>query len=118
MKSAKSKVLHKIAGRSLLGHVLHACEEISPKRSVVVIGAHANEVKEHLAQEAPESGTVLQSERNGTGHAVRIALDSQEAKSITTGDVIVLAGDTPLLTGELLHGCKITIRATAPAQLY
>lgn len=102
MKSAKSKVLHKIAGRSLLGHVLHACEEISPKRSVVVIGAHANEVKEHLAQVAPESGTVLQSERNGTGHAVRIALDSQGAKSITTGDVIVLAGDTPLLTGETL----------------
>ncbi|MFM2127486.1 MAG: hypothetical protein RL287_964 [Actinomycetota bacterium] len=102
MKSAKSKVLHKIAGRSLLGHVLHACDQLTPKRCVVVIGAHSSEVKDHLAQVAPKSATVLQSQRNGTGHAVRLALDSDHAKSITSGDVIVLAGDTPLLTGETL----------------
>ena len=102
MKSAKSKVLHKIAGRSLLGHVLHACDQLTPERCVVVIGAHSSEVKDHLAQVAPKSATVLQSQRNGTGHAVRMALDSDHAKSITSGDVIVLAGDTPLLTGETL----------------
>jgi bifunctional UDP-N-acetylglucosamine pyrophosphorylase/glucosamine-1-phosphate N-acetyltransferase len=102
MKSAKSKVLHEIAGRSLLGHVLHACDELNAKRSIVVIGAHGDEVKAHLSNLSPQSGTVLQRERNGTGHAVRLALESEYARSITSGDVIVLAGDTPLLTGQTL----------------
>ena len=99
MKSSISKVLHPIAGRSILGHVLEAVRPLSAKELRVVIGAHKESVQEHLAEISPEAITVYQAERNGTGHAVQLAL----AGATTTGTVLVLAGDTPLLTSTTLQ---------------
>lgn len=99
MKSATPKVLHPIAGRSLLGHVVEAASRLEPAHVIVVVGHGRDAVIEHLAEIAPWAGTVVQEEQRGTGHAVRIALDSIDE---TSGTVLVLTGDTPLLTGETL----------------
>ena len=99
MKSAISKVLHPIAGRTILGHVMEAVRPLSAKEVRVVIGAHKDSVQAHLADISPSALTVYQAERNGTGHAVQLAL----AGATTTGTVLVLAGDTPLLTSTTLQ---------------
>ena len=98
MKSTTPKVLHSIAGRTLLGHVLSALNDLSPKEIRVVVGAGREQVEEHLAQVAPSVKTILQERRRGTGHATQLAL----ADAAKTGTVIVLAGDTPLLSGSSL----------------
>ena len=98
MKSQTSKVLHQIAGRSLLHHVIAAVQPITGKELRVVTGAHREEVDGHLAAIAPNAISVFQAERNGTGHAVQLAL----AGADTTGSVLVVAGDTPLLTTATL----------------
>ncbi len=106
MRSATPKVLHTIAGRSLLGHVVEAASALEPAHLVVVVGHGRDQVEAHLAEVAPWALTVVQSEQNGTGHAVRIALADLSARGIATseGPVVVLTGDTPLLTAETLVG--------------
>lgn len=99
MRSRRPKVLHEVAGRTLLGHVLAAAAALDPERTVVVVGHGRDEVRAHLAQVAPAAVCVVQEVQRGTGHAVRIAL---EAVGPLTGSVVVLAGDTPLLRGETL----------------
>ena len=99
MKSATPKVLHTVAGRSLLGHVVEAAATLEPTHMVVVVGHGREHVVAHLAEVAPWVVTVVQEEQRGTGHAVRIALD---AIPDVTGSVVVLTGDTPLLTGQTL----------------
>ena len=98
MKSSTPKVLHDIAGRSLVGHVLHAVNSLSPKQVKVVVGAGREAVEAHLAQIAPKVKSVFQERRGGTGHATQLALAGNEA----TGTILILAGDTPLLTGSSL----------------
>jgi bifunctional UDP-N-acetylglucosamine pyrophosphorylase/glucosamine-1-phosphate N-acetyltransferase len=100
MKSAKAKVLHEIAGRSLIGHVLGALKEIEPLTTAIVVGSGIEEVSKHIESTLPSAELIHQKERNGTGHATRLAL-SQLARG-NSGSVIVLAGDTPLLTGLTL----------------
>ena len=106
MRSATPKVLHTIAGRSLLGHVVEAASALEPAHLVVVVGHGRDQVEAHLAEVAPWALTVVQSEQNGTGHAVRIALADLSARGIATseGPVVVLTGDTPLLTAGTLVG--------------
>ena len=101
MKSATPKVLHAIAGRTLLGHVVEAASAVEPDHMVVVVGHARDQVTAHLAEVAPWVLTVVQEEQNGTGHAVRIALADLAARGadLGTGPVVVLTGDTPLLTG-------------------
>lgn len=99
MKSATPKVLHAIAGQSLLGHVLTAVETLAPAEIRVVIGAGRAEVQEHLEKISPHVIPVVQEHRGGTGHAVQLALASAQTK----GTVLVVAGDTPLLSSATLH---------------
>ncbi|MFI0410165.1 bifunctional UDP-N-acetylglucosamine diphosphorylase/glucosamine-1-phosphate N-acetyltransferase GlmU [Actinomadura sp. 3N508] len=99
MKSRTSKVLHELCGRSMLGHVLAAARELEPERLVVVVGHRREQVVEHLAAAAPDAETAVQEQRNGTGHAVRMALEQTGALD---GTVVVLNGDVPLLRGETL----------------
>ena len=76
MRSRTPKVLHHVAGRSLVGHVLEAAAALHPDRLVVVVGHGRDAVVEHLAEVAPWARPVVQEEQRGTGHAVRIALDA------------------------------------------
>ena len=98
MKSATPKVLHSVAGRSLLGHVLHAVNQLSPNQLCVVVGSGRDAVEAHIAQVAPLATTVFQEHRGGTGHAAQLALAGIAPK----GTVLILAGDTPLLSGDSL----------------
>lgn len=100
MKSQTPKVLHSIAGRSLLGHILAAVSEVSPRDTHVVVGSGREMVENYLRANAPTVKTVHQSERKGTGHAVLLALN--ELPTDLQGNLMVLAGDTPLLRGETL----------------
>ena len=114
MKSQMPNVLHSIAGRSLLGHVLKALESLNPDQVRVVVGSGREAVEAHLSEIAPDAIAVFQSERNGTGHAVQIALkdlkdlksslnSSKEKLADTNGEILILAGDTPMLSGDTLR---------------
>ncbi|RVU18617.1 bifunctional UDP-N-acetylglucosamine diphosphorylase/glucosamine-1-phosphate N-acetyltransferase GlmU [Streptomyces antnestii] len=113
MKSATPKVLHEISGRSLVGHVLAAARELNPENLVVVVGHERERVREHLAAIDPETRTAVQEQQNGTGHAVRMGLE--ELGGQVSGTVIVVCGDTPLLTGETLKNLSATHSADGNA---
>jgi bifunctional UDP-N-acetylglucosamine pyrophosphorylase/glucosamine-1-phosphate N-acetyltransferase len=106
MTSATPKVLHDICGRSLVGHVLAAAGELEPENLVVVVGHAREQVTEHLTRVDPGVRTAVQVEQKGTGHAVRMAL--QELGGSVEGTVVVVCGDTPLLTGETLRRLAAT----------
>ncbi|GHF78000.1 bifunctional UDP-N-acetylglucosamine diphosphorylase/glucosamine-1-phosphate N-acetyltransferase GlmU [Streptomyces griseosporeus] len=113
MKSATPKVLHEICGRSLVGHVLAAARELDPENLVVVVGHAREKVTAHLAEAAPGVRTAVQAEQNGTGHAVRMALE--ELGGGVDGTVVVVCGDTPLLSGETLKQLSATHSADGNA---
>ncbi|BAJ30421.1 MULTISPECIES: bifunctional UDP-N-acetylglucosamine diphosphorylase/glucosamine-1-phosphate N-acetyltransferase GlmU [Kitasatospora] len=104
MKSkALPKVLHEICGRSLVGHAVSAAGELTPGQLVVVIGHLRELVQAHLAEHYPAARPVVQTEQNGTGHAVRTALEALAADGVELdGTVLVTTGDAPLLTGATL----------------
>ncbi|SDL04870.1 bifunctional UDP-N-acetylglucosamine pyrophosphorylase / Glucosamine-1-phosphate N-acetyltransferase [Streptomyces indicus] len=100
MKSRTPKVLHEICGRTLVGHVVTAARELGPQELVVVVGHGREQVAAHLAEIDPAARTAVQEEQNGTGHAVRMGLEP--LGGAVDGTVIVVCGDTPLLTGATL----------------
>jgi len=100
MKSKTMKVLHQIGGRSMIGHVLHAVQAVEPTSVVAVVGHQREQVGPHITELLPSAVLAVQERQEGTGHAVRVAM---EASGTTTGTVIVAAGDTPLLEGESLR---------------
>ena len=100
MKSATTpKVLHPLCGRTMLGHVVTTARALQPEHLVVVVGHAREQVTAHLAEIDPAAQAVVQEQQNGTGHAVRVAL---EALPELDGTVVVVPGDAPLLTPETL----------------
>ena len=97
MKSRVPKVLHRIAGRPLVGWVLDALAGAKVVHTVVVVGHGADEVRSVLPAGC---GVALQREQHGTGHAVQIGLRKLDPACDT---VVVLSGDTPLLSRELVR---------------
>ena len=83
MRSGLAKVLHTLAGRSLIQHVVHAASELKPRHIAVVVGHQADDVKDHLG-DGPT--WVEQTEQLGTGHAVRLAMEP------LPGDGVVRSG--------------------------
>ncbi len=102
MRSQTPKVLHEIAGRSMLGHVLAALEPLDVQQTAVVVGHGRDEVTATLP---PGITPVVQERQNGTGHAVRVALDALglDADADPAATVVVVPGDAPLLTSGTLH---------------
>ncbi len=99
MRSALPKVLHPVAGRSMLGHVVAAARALDPEHLLVVVGHGRDAVTAHLEVLDPTATAVVQAEQHGTGHAVRVALAGLEHLE---GTVVVVPGDAPLLTGATL----------------
>jgi bifunctional UDP-N-acetylglucosamine pyrophosphorylase / glucosamine-1-phosphate N-acetyltransferase len=95
MKSTLPKVMHQIAGLSMLGHVLKLADRAGCAKLSVVIGPGMDDVRGEALRRAPQASVFVQTEQLGTGNAV---LAAREAITGHTGDVIVLYGDTPLLT--------------------
>jgi len=105
MRSATTpKVLHPLGGRTMLGHVVAAVRGLSPEHLVVVVGHGREQVAAHLGEVCPGAVAVVQEQRNGTGHAVRVALEglAQRTGSELSGTVVVVPGDAPLLTTATL----------------
>ena len=96
MRSELPKVLHPIAGRPLLAHVLDAARALGPRKTVVVHGHGAEKVRAAFADAGVE--WVLQSEQLGTGHAVKQAMQHIGADA----DVLILYGDVPLVRSQSL----------------
>lgn len=105
MKSKTMKVLHQVGGRSMIGHVLHAVREIEPQRIVAVVGTQREQVGPHIQELVPDVVLAVQETQEGTGHAVRVAVETLTAQGSTplAGTVVVVTGDTPLLRGESLR---------------
>ncbi|GHF10484.1 bifunctional UDP-N-acetylglucosamine diphosphorylase/glucosamine-1-phosphate N-acetyltransferase GlmU [Streptomyces morookaense] len=116
MKSATPKVLHTLCGRSLVGHVVSASRELDPEHLVVIVGHAREQVSAHLAEIDPGVRTAVQHEQNGTGHAVRMGLEELSDSGIALdGTVVVVCGDTPLLTGDTLKRLSDTHAADGNA---
>ena len=96
MKSDLPKVLHKVAGISMLEHVFRSVNAIDPEKTVTIVGHKAELVEQVLAG---QTEFVRQTEQLGTGHAVMMA---EPVLENLTGQTLVIAGDTPLITGESL----------------
>lgn len=101
MKSKTMKVLHPLAGRSMIGHVLSAVAHLEPRRVVAVVGHQRDQVGPHIEAMLPGVVLAVQETQEGTGHAVRMAWEALPPAE-RTGTVVVAYGDTPLLEGESL----------------
>ncbi|MGW4120845.1 bifunctional UDP-N-acetylglucosamine diphosphorylase/glucosamine-1-phosphate N-acetyltransferase GlmU [Nocardia sp. NPDC004711] len=105
MRSKTPKVLHPLAGRSMLAHALHAAHEIDPTALITVIGHDREQVGDAVGKVGAELGRqitlAVQEEQRGTGHAVQCALTALPENF--DGDVLVTYADVPLLDGHTLH---------------
>ncbi|MFI6868396.1 bifunctional UDP-N-acetylglucosamine diphosphorylase/glucosamine-1-phosphate N-acetyltransferase GlmU [Nocardia sp. NPDC050406] len=102
MRSKTPKVLHPLAGRSMLAHALHAANEIDPAYLITVVGHDRQQVGAAVGRVAAELGReitlAVQEEQLGTGHAVQCALTA--VPDDFTGDLLVTSADVPLLDGH------------------
>lgn len=100
MKSETSKVLHKIFDKTLLGYVLDAVNKTElVQKSFVIVGHQAETVDKFVTENYNNASTVLQTPQLGTGHAVSMVCPQLENFD---GEVIILCGDTPLITEDTL----------------
>ncbi len=97
MKSSMPKVLHRLAGRPLLGHVLDTVSTLDPASITVVIGHGSDQVKQTIAHSV---NWAMQTEQLGTGHAVQQALDGIEDDDT----VLITYGDVPLTRSDTFKG--------------
>ncbi len=100
MKSAMPKVLHRVAGKSLIERVLDVADTLKPATETLVVGHGADQVQAHLGSRAALQ-FVVQEPQLGTGHALLQAAPVLRGRS---GTVVLLSGDVPLLTPQALHG--------------
>jgi bifunctional UDP-N-acetylglucosamine pyrophosphorylase/glucosamine-1-phosphate N-acetyltransferase len=120
MRSARPKVLHEIAGRSLLAHVLAAVAEAGVTATAVVIGPGQEAVVAEAERIAPNAVCFLQRDRRGTAHAV---LAARAAIAERSADILIVYGDTPLirpatlerLRAPLAAGASVAVLAFRPA---
>lgn len=100
MKSETPKVLHEIFNKSLVGYVIDAVNNTKlADENFVIVGHQAERVEEYLKKNYSNARAVVQSPQLGTGHAVSMVLPYLNNYD---GDVIILCGDTPLITSETL----------------
>jgi bifunctional UDP-N-acetylglucosamine pyrophosphorylase/glucosamine-1-phosphate N-acetyltransferase len=106
MRSAVPKVLHPIAGRSMLGHVLSAVRGAGTEAIAVVVGPHSDAVAEEARRTVPKAQVFTQTERRGTAHAV---LAARAAIAQGADDILVIFGDTPLISADTLKRLRAAI---------
>jgi bifunctional UDP-N-acetylglucosamine pyrophosphorylase / glucosamine-1-phosphate N-acetyltransferase len=99
MRSARPKVLHPLAGQSLLAHVLGALAKSGVSATAVVIGPGEDAVAAEVARVSQDAECFVQNERRGTAHAV---LAARSAIQRGADDILIVYGDTPLVQGASL----------------
>ena len=100
MRSTRPKVLHEIAGRSLLAHVLAAVKGAGTTATAVVVGPDSDAVAAEATQVLPGAQVFVQAKRRGTAHAV---LAARAALAKGADDILVIFGDTPLISADTLR---------------
>jgi bifunctional UDP-N-acetylglucosamine pyrophosphorylase/glucosamine-1-phosphate N-acetyltransferase len=110
MRSKVPKVLHPVAGQSLLTHVLRAAPKGEGASLAVVIGPDHQAVAEELKRVRPDASTFVQRERLGTGHAV---LAARQAIARGVDDVLVVFGDTPLISAATFERMRALLNSGA-----
>ncbi len=113
MKSATPKVLHRIGGRTLLGHAIAAARSVGPEHLAVVVRHERDLVAAHVAEVDPAAVIADQDEVKGTGRATECALAA--LPSGLDGTILVTYGDVPLLDGATLHALVEEHAATQSA---
>lgn len=106
MKSSLHKVLHPIAGRPMIDHLMATVDALAPAKKIVVVGSGRDQLEAALGHRAE---TVLQEPQLGTGHAVQ---QSEGALAGFTGDVLVLYGDVPFVKGETMDAMLDRLHAS------
>ncbi|WP_412162861.1 bifunctional UDP-N-acetylglucosamine diphosphorylase/glucosamine-1-phosphate N-acetyltransferase GlmU [Curtobacterium flaccumfaciens] len=101
MKSSTPKVLHRLAGLPLIGHVLRTASSLSPEHVAVVVRHERDLVAAEVVERAPDAIVVDQDDVPGTGRAVEVAVEALPADF--DGAVVVLSGDVPLLDAASLR---------------
>ena len=119
LKSARPKVLHEVAGKAMLDHVLDAAATLAPERIVVVLGPDMEAVAEAARAHRENLQTVVQEQRLGTGDAVACARPALAGYlgPDDSGDILVVFGDTPLLSAETLQAMAAARRAPGAPEL-
>jgi len=110
MRSSRPKVLHAIAGRTMLSHVLDTALAAGASKLAVVIGPDHTPVADEARRTAPDAQVFVQSERLGTAHAV---LSARDALAQGYDDVVVMYGDTPLVRPETIAALRAPLSAGA-----
>src|SRR3954454_16646041 len=110
MRSSLPKVLHAVAGRTLLGHVLHAVRGAHVDACAVVVGPNGEAVAEEARRVLPKADVFVQKERRGTAHAV---LAARAAIAKGADDIVVCFADTPLISAETLKRLRTAIHRHA-----
>ena len=103
MKSALPKVLHRVAGRTMLAHVLASVKEAGMADVAVVIGPGRDDVRAEAERDWPQSRVFVQEQRRGTAHAV---LAAREALADGYDDLLILFADTPLVKPETMQALR------------
>lgn len=109
MKSRTPKVLHEVAGYSMVAHAIRAARALEPQHIIVMVGSGKEQVSahvQHLQREGETLLAVVQEPRNGTGHAVRVglaALAQHLGTETLSGTVVVTSGDCPLVRPQTLQ---------------
>ncbi len=106
MRSKLMKVLHPLCGRTMLGHVLATAADLEPAHLVAVVGNSRDQVGPAVLAQVPDALLAVQETQDGTAHAVRVALDAlrgHPGAGGTTGTLVVVSGDTPLLETPTLE---------------
>lgn len=114
MRTSTPKMLNEVCGRAMLGHVVAAARELSPKQIILVVSDLMGQVADYARQHCPDATLVVQERRGswGTGHAVRTVI---ETVGIIPGTVVVLFSDTPMLRGQTLVSLAAEHEATSAA---
>ncbi len=110
MRSAMPKVLHRLAGESLLAHVLRAAPDGPGAALVVIVGADHKSVAEETRRIRPDAATFIQRERLGTAHAV---LAARDALAGGADDLLVVFGDTPLISAATFERLRAPLQKGA-----
>jgi bifunctional UDP-N-acetylglucosamine pyrophosphorylase/glucosamine-1-phosphate N-acetyltransferase len=109
MKSKKLKVLHPLAGSTIIDHILNTCEQLNPSKTIMVYGHQGEQLQAHFKHK--NISWIEQTNPNGTGHAVQLAMPAVEKNA----KVLILVGDAPLINYDdlipLLHHQQAVLTA-------
>ncbi|MCH9754024.1 MAG: bifunctional UDP-N-acetylglucosamine diphosphorylase/glucosamine-1-phosphate N-acetyltransferase GlmU [Alphaproteobacteria bacterium] len=113
MKSSIPKVMHKVASRSMVGHILDLSKDIGTSNAIAVVGPRMGQLEDYIRSEDSSVRCVVQEKRLGTADAVKIGMSLVK----NDDDILVLYGDTPFVTSDTIERMKQTLKSSSKSAL-